>query len=191
MGRAGFLPGRPLNIPMPMRAFPLALSFAICSALACATAATDAESSPASTAASMVTTSQTHDNASASPSGSGAASTPAPGSAEAVVAAQLDAYNRRDLDAFMATFHAEAELFSLGDSTPRAQGHDAVRAIYGELFENSPDLRSELVHRSVIGTKVIDHERITGRAGSDGVLELVMVYEVEDGGIRRAWAIRP
>ena len=35
----------------------------------------------------------------------------------------------------------------------------------------------------------LDHERITGREGGD-VLELLMVYEVEDGGIRRAWSIR-
>lgn len=116
---------------------------------------------------------------------------PTPGSPRAVVAAQLDAYNAGNLEAFMATFHSDAELFILGDSTPRAQGKDAVREVYAGLFEDSPDLHSELVHRAVIGNRVIDHERITGRQGSGTPLELVMVYEVVDGGIRRAWSIRP
>ena len=51
------------------------------------------------------------------------------------------------------------------------------------------DADDELVHRAVLDNRVIDHERITGREGGD-VLELLMVYEVEDGGIRRAWSIR-
>jgi hypothetical protein len=110
---------------------------------------------------------------------------------ETTVQAQLDAYNARDIDAFMATFDPAAELFVLGEAEPKAVGRDAVRAIYAELFASSPELHSELVHRSVIGARVIDHERITGRAGSDGVLELAMVYEVGLLGIRRAWAIRP
>lgn len=110
---------------------------------------------------------------------------------EATVQAQLDAYNARDIDRFMATFHPDAELFVLGDAEPRAVGRDAVRAIYAKLFAGSPALHSELVHRACIGARVIDHERITGRDGATEVLELVMIYEVELLGIRRAWAIRP
>jgi hypothetical protein len=110
-------------------------------------------------------------------------------SAEAVVAAQLKAYNDRDIDAFMATMHPDVELLAIDDTTPRASGAEAVREVYAALFEKSPDLHSELVHRAVIGNRIVDHERITGRQGG-GVLELVMVYEVEDGGIRRAWSIR-
>lgn len=108
---------------------------------------------------------------------------------EAVVEAQLQGYNARDIDAFMATMHPDVELFAIGDPTPRASGAEAVRKVYAALFEKSPDLHSELVHRAVIGNRVVDHERITGRQGGE-VLELVMVYEVEDGGIRRAWSIR-
>ena len=110
---------------------------------------------------------------------------------EATVQAQLDAYNARDIEAFVATFHPDAELFVLGEAEPKAVGRDAVRAIYAELFASSPELHSELVHRACIGARVIDHERIRGRGGSSEVLELVMVYEVEPFGIRRAWAIRP
>lgn len=116
-------------------------------------------------------------------------STPDVSAAARVVQAQLDAYNARDIDAFMATFHPEAELFSVDDPTPRASGHQAVRAIYADLFARSPELHSELVHRATLGRRVIDHERITGREGGE-VLEIVMVYEVEDAKIRRAWAVK-
>ena len=108
---------------------------------------------------------------------------------EAVVEAQLRAYNARDIEAFMATMHPDVELFAIGDPTPRASGAEAVREVYAGLFEKSPGLHSELVHRAVIGNRIVDHERITGRQGGE-VLELVMVYEVEEGGIRRAWSIR-
>jgi len=109
----------------------------------------------------------------------------------AVVQAQLEAYNRRDLPGFLATFAADAEVFTLGDAAPAARGTAELAKLYGELFAASPALHSELVHRAVIGARVVDHERITGRRGSAAPLELVMVYEVEGGLIRRAWAIRP
>ncbi len=110
---------------------------------------------------------------------------------EATVQAQLEAYNRGDIAAFIATFHPDAELFVLGEDEPKARGRPAIEAIYADLFARSPNLHSEVVHRAVIGDRVVDHERITGRDGSDAPLELIMVYEVEPLGIRRAWAIRP
>lgn len=108
-----------------------------------------------------------------------------------VVQAQLEAYNRRDLPAFVATFHEDAELYTLGDAAPSARGRAELERIYGELFTASPTLHSDIVHRVVIGQRVLDHERITGRRGSNEPIELVMVYEVEGDVIRRAWAIRP
>lgn len=111
-------------------------------------------------------------------------------SPEEVVQAQLEAYNNKDIDAFMETFSDTAMLYSIGDAEPWASGEGEVRAVYTGLFEQSPDLHSEIVHRSVVGNKVMDHERITGRRGSDEPLELIMIYEVEDGKIVRAWSVR-
>lgn len=111
-------------------------------------------------------------------------------SPEEVVQAQLEAYNNKDIDAFMETFSDTAMLYSIGDAEPWASGEGEVRAVYSGLFEQSPDLYSEIVHRSVVGNKVMDHERITGRRGSDEPLELIMVYEVVDGKIVRAWSVR-
>jgi hypothetical protein len=108
---------------------------------------------------------------------------------EQVVQLQLEAYNAGDIDKFMSVFSDDIELWTLGEAQPWAKGKDAVTAIYAKLFENSPELHSEIITRTVIGNKVIDYERITGRNGGD-VLYLVMIYEVRDGKIFRATAVR-
>jgi len=110
--------------------------------------------------------------------------------AEKVVQQQLEAYNLRNIEAFMAVFHPEIEIYSLGENTPSISGLDKVKETYLELFEKSPELHSIVINRSVIGDRVIDYERISGRKGSKDDLFIVMIYEVKDGKIRRAWALR-
>ncbi len=106
-----------------------------------------------------------------------------------VVQAQLDAYNAGDIDAFLAVFAEDAKLYRLGNDEPFAAGKVQLRTLYGKLFENSPDLHSEVTTRTVIGNRVIDYERITGRNGQAEPWFIVMIYEVEEGLIRRAWSL--
>jgi hypothetical protein len=107
-----------------------------------------------------------------------------------VVQRQLDAYNARDLDRFLACFADDARGFELGCLAPTMEGKEAIRARYGALFAASPALHSRVVHRTAFGRAVIDHEHVTGRNGSPDVFEIAVVYEVEDGLIRRFHAIR-
>jgi hypothetical protein len=110
---------------------------------------------------------------------------------EQVVQAQLEAYNARDIDAFMATFDADASLWNFGETVPIASGSDALRAIYQRVFEQSPNLHSTVINRTVIGSKVIDYEVIVGRTSGDQTpLHLVMIYEVKNGKIVKAVAVR-
>lgn len=109
---------------------------------------------------------------------------------EKVVQLQLEAYNARDIDSFMAVFHDEIELWTLGSETPTAIGLEKVREIYSALFQQSPELHSTVINRSVIGNKVIDYERISGRKGAKEDIFLIMIYEVNDHKIVRAWAVR-
>ena len=82
---------------------------------------------------------------------------------EGVVQSNLDAYNQRDIDQFMAVVSDEISLFTFGESQPSLVGKKAIRDFYATLFENSPELHSIILSRIVIGNKVIDHESITGR----------------------------
>ena len=101
---------------------------------------------------------------------------------------QLDAYNKQDIDRFVAVFHAQAEIFfNLGDVKPSAVGSEKIREIYGNLFSKHPENRSILKGRMVQGNFVIDHEYITGR---DKPIEMVAIYEVKEGLIVRCWFLR-
>jgi hypothetical protein len=106
-----------------------------------------------------------------------------------VAEAQLKAYNKGNIDEFMEVFSEDITLWNLGEAVPWAAGAENVREIYAKLFASSPDLNSEVISRTVIGNKVLDYERITGRKGGD-VFFLIMVYEIKDGKIFRATAIR-
>ncbi len=110
---------------------------------------------------------------------------------EHVVQTQLEAYNARDIDAFMATFDSTASLWNFGETEPIASGADALRTIYQRVFDQSPNLHSTVINRTVIGSKVIDYEVIVGRTSGDTTpLHLVMIYEVKNGKIIKAVALR-
>ena len=111
-------------------------------------------------------------------------------SPETIVQENLDCYNRRNIDGFMQSFTDDIALYEFGNPEPSYQGKEAIRAAYQRLFDQSPELHSTIVHRTVLGNKVIDHESITGRSGKADVLELVMVYEVNDTHITRMTVLR-
>ena len=108
----------------------------------------------------------------------------------AVVQRQLDAYNARDIEAFLAQFSDDAQGFDLGDAGPTMNGKAAIRARYSDLFARSPKLHSALVSRIAFARVVVDHEHIAGRLGSSETFEIVVIYEVENGLIRRFHAVR-
>ncbi|MCA8923133.1 MAG: nuclear transport factor 2 family protein [Planctomycetes bacterium] len=101
---------------------------------------------------------------------------------------QLDAYNARDLEAFVACYHPQVEVRDFPADTLRFQGHAELRARYGPLFER-PALHAHLVSRTSQGSVVIDEERVEGlRDGED--VSAVAIYEVEGELIRRVWFVR-
>lgn len=105
-----------------------------------------------------------------------------------VVQRQLDAYNAHDIDALLATYAEDAEQFAHPDQLI-ARGHDQLRERFTARFAE-PNLHAQLVNRIVMGNTVIDHEIVT-RTFPDGpgTLELVAIYEVQDGKIAKAWFI--
>lgn len=109
---------------------------------------------------------------------------------EQVVQHNLEAYNNRDIDAFMSDFSEEIEMYNYGLNEPSAKGLDAVRKIYSGLFEASPNLFSKIKNRIVFDNKVIDHESITGRMGKEELVEMVLIYEVKEEKIFKITAIK-
>ena len=103
----------------------------------------------------------------------------------AVVQAQLDAYNAKDIDALMRTYAPDAQQFALHGEL-LAQGHAAIRPRYEARFAE-PDLHARLLTRSVAGNFVTDLELVTRNFPQGrGAVEMLCVYEVIDGRIQRA-----
>ncbi|MFW6300477.1 MAG: nuclear transport factor 2 family protein [Oceanicaulis sp.] len=97
---------------------------------------------------------------------------------------QLAAYNARDLDAFAACFSEDVEVYDF-PGVLSLSGRDAFRARFIDRFK-SEGLEAIAVHRAVIGSRVIDHERVwlEGRENS-APIDLVVIYTVRDGLIAR------
>ncbi|MBU1377561.1 MAG: nuclear transport factor 2 family protein [Alphaproteobacteria bacterium] len=103
---------------------------------------------------------------------------------EALVQRQVEAYNAGDVQAFANTYADDVELFELGaDSKPFLRGRAALIAEYGPMFAKAKP-KATILHRTVSGAFVTDHERVT--AGPRTV-ESVAVYQVESDKIRRVW----
>ena len=95
-----------------------------------------------------------------------------------VVQAQLDAYNAHDVEALLATYAVDARQYEQPDRL-LAQGQAALRERMAARFAASRP-RAELLRRMVLGTTVIDHERIVNRTPDGTVVrELIAIYEVD------------
>jgi hypothetical protein len=104
---------------------------------------------------------------------------------EDVVQRQLDAYNARDLERFLAEYSDDVRIFRPPAVEPAISGKLALAEYYATQRFNLASLHADIVNRMVIGNKVIDHERITG--GQERPFEVAAVYEVADGRIRCVW----
>ncbi|MGZ5036479.1 MAG: nuclear transport factor 2 family protein [Usitatibacter sp.] len=102
-----------------------------------------------------------------------------------LVQRQLDAYNAKDIEALLDTYAADAEQYTLHGER-LAKGREELRARFLSRFAE-PDLHARLVSRIVMGNVVVDHELITRNFPEGaGTIEMLCVYEVLDGRIRKA-----
>ncbi len=104
----------------------------------------------------------------------------------AVVQRQLEAYNARDLARFLAEYSEDVRVYRPPAVEPAIVGKTAVAEFYATQRFSHAGLHAELVNRIVLGSKVIDHERISGVTGQP--FEVAVVYEVTNGLIRCAWS---
>ncbi|AMC35566.1 nuclear transport factor 2 family protein [Janthinobacterium sp. B9-8] len=102
-----------------------------------------------------------------------------------VIQRQLDAYNAKDVDAWLATYATDAQQFALHGEL-LVEGHVAMGSKMLVRFAE-PDLHAELLQRTVMGPIVVDYERITRNfPEGKGTVEMLCVYEVADGLIQKA-----
>jgi len=101
---------------------------------------------------------------------------------------QLDAYNARDLEALLKIYADDAQMFE-HPAKLLATGSAELRARFMARFKE-PNLYAKLSQRIVMGSTVIDHEEVTRTfPEGQGKIELVMIYEVQNEKIAKAWMI--
>ncbi|VWX53318.1 conserved exported hypothetical protein [Novosphingobium sp. 9U] len=113
-----------------------------------------------------------------------AQASPRTATAVAVVQAQVDAFNKGDVNAFASLYADNVEIFDLGsDAKPSLSGRGALIARYEPMLSRYHP-RATVLSRVEAGAFVIDKERTeAGGRASEGVA----IYQVESGKIRRVW----
>lgn len=107
---------------------------------------------------------------------------------EAIVQRQLDAYNAKDIDAFMACWAEDAKIYAHPD-TLLADGVAAVRARH-EIRFREPNLFGRLTQRMSAGNTVVDREVVTRTfPEGPGQVDVIAIYELAEGKIARAWFV--
>ncbi|WP_338147226.1 nuclear transport factor 2 family protein [Neoroseomonas oryzicola] len=105
---------------------------------------------------------------------------------ECPVRQQLDAYNARDIDAFMRCWADDCLYYAFPDQL-LAAGAVAIRERHVARFRE-PDLHGRLLSRVRVGNVVVDHELVTRTfPEGPGEVDVIAIYEVEGGRIAKAW----
>lgn len=103
-----------------------------------------------------------------------------------VVQGQLEAYNAKDIEAFMQWWADDCQYFAF-PSTLLANGAEAIRERHIDRFKE-PNLHGHLHSRVQVDNLIIDYETVTRTfAEGDGEVDVVCMYEIGEGKIKKAW----
>ena len=99
---------------------------------------------------------------------------------------QLEAYNARDIDAFMQWWAEDCQYYEF-PSRLLASGAAEIRERHVTRFKE-PNLHGTLVKRIAVANVVVDQETVT-RTFPDGPgeVDVVAIYEIKGGKIAKAW----
>lgn len=106
---------------------------------------------------------------------------------EFLVQQQLDGYNARDIDAFLAPYADDVELYAFPQKLI-GKGKDKMRVDYSLLFKRISNLHCDLKNRTIMGNNVIDHESITGFGPKKQ--EAIAIYEIKNDKISKVYFIQ-
>jgi len=102
---------------------------------------------------------------------------------------QLDAYNNRDIDAFMKPYSDDVKVYQFPDKL-LYEGSGAMRSQYTRYFNMTPDLHATLVNRIVQGNTVIDQEEVTRVTGEEPA-KAIAIYKIRNNKIAEVYFIKP
>lgn len=107
-------------------------------------------------------------------------------SLEKVVQKQVEAYNNKDINAFLDTYSDTIKVYAY-PNTLQYEGKEKMRAIYSALFDETSKLHCEIKKRIVLENKVIDEELVQF---DELYSSCVAIYEIENNKITRVTFVR-
>lgn len=102
-----------------------------------------------------------------------------------VVDRQVQAYNKRDIDAFADTYHEDVELF-IFPNDKFCHGKEDLRRQFSKRFAERPKAHATIAARIILEPYVVDDEILSG-VPTIGTLRLLAQYEVKGGLITKVW----
>lgn len=99
---------------------------------------------------------------------------------------QLNAYNLRNIEAFLEPYSEDVEVYMFPNSL-QYKGKETMRKQYAGMFQQVTNLHCELLGRIVQGNIVIDKERV--QFGPQKV-EAVAIYHIEGGKIKKVFFVQ-
>ncbi len=103
-----------------------------------------------------------------------------------IVQKQVDAYNSRDIDAFIATYTKNVKVYTF-PNTLNYEGREEMRKRYAPMFQKTKDLHCKIVKRIINGSKVIDEELVTSNGNQ---FKAVAIYQITNGKISSVTFLR-
>ena len=108
-----------------------------------------------------------------------------------VVQAQVDAYNKHDVDAFLNCYADNATVYWLDGHKGPAKGTAALRAEFAFLARIPPagaGFGVDVISKTITGPTIANVEHMRGLPpGAPTVPDTLVIYEVREGKILNAW----
>ncbi|HEX4951593.1 MAG TPA: nuclear transport factor 2 family protein [Blastocatellia bacterium] len=105
-----------------------------------------------------------------------------------VAQALVDAFNTRDVEGILKTYHPNSIARRLPSGDVILSGHADIRKKFETTFQRNANIKVEVVQRIVDGAFVIDKEKIIViKDGKPAESFGIVIYEVRDGLIVNEW----
>ena len=104
----------------------------------------------------------------------------------ALVQRQLNAYNARNLEAFLEPYADDVELYEFPNKLT-TKGKEAMRKDYA-FFKDVPDLHCEIKERIIQGNTIIDKESVSGFGPRP--VEVTAIYIIEKDKIKKVYFVQ-
>ncbi|WP_166926112.1 amidohydrolase family protein [Flavobacterium poyangense] len=98
---------------------------------------------------------------------------------------QLNAYNFRNIDAFLEPYADDVEIYLFPDKL-MYKGKEEMRKEYSQMFDSTPNLHCQLLNRIVQKNIVIDQERVQVR---DKIVEATAIYHIKNNKIQKVYFV--